>query len=138
MEAITGVGGIFFKSENPAALRAWYSKYLGLHSDQYGAVIRWRRKDEPERFGHTVWSPFSRESNYFEPTSAPYMVNFRVTNLRAMLEQLREAGAWVDDRIEESEYGTFGWFRDPDGTRIELWQPPANEEEMFHEHEPPK
>lgn len=138
MERVSGLGGIFFKSNDPAALREWYAKHLGLYSDQYGAILRWRHKDEAERFGHTVWSPFPPASQYFEPTSAPFMLNFRVADLRAMLDQLRAAGAWVDDRIEETEYGAFGWFRDPDGTRIELWQPPANEAEMFREHEPPK
>ena len=135
MKRVTGIGGVFFKSKDPTALKAWYRDHLGIASDQHGSIFRWRQKDDPARFGHTVWSPFAEASTYFDPTTAPFMINYRVENLHALLEQLRAEGVWVDDHVEESEFGNFGWIRDPDGTRIELWEPPAGEEEIFKEPE---
>ncbi len=131
MRKVTGIGGVFFKSRDPKALKAWYAKHLGIKADEHGAIFRWRAKEDPARFGHTVWSPFPENTQYFEPSVAPYMINYRVENLRALLDELRGAGVWVDDRIEESSYGTFGWIRDPEGVRIELWQPPSDEDKHF-------
>jgi len=123
MRRVTGIGGIFFKSDDPEALYQWYADHLGIQRDKDGYVgFRWRDKDDPERSGMTVWSIFSRESTYFEPTVAPFMVNYRVENLDALLEVLRAEGVWIDEK-REYEYGKFAWIRDRDGNRIELWEP---------------
>lgn len=122
MARVTGLGGIFFKSRDPTALAAWYAEHLGLSVDDWGGV----RFDEDEgRAGYTLWSAFAADTTYFAPSTQSFMVNFRVDDLDALLAQLRAAGVEVDPRIEESEFGRFGWIMDPDGTRIELWQPPA-------------
>lgn len=120
MERVTGIGGIFFKARDPAALGAWYERHLGVTLGwATGSVFRW------ETPGSTVWSPFAAETTYFAPSAAPFMINYRVADLAAMLEQLRAGGVEVDAKTEESEYGKFGWCMDPEGNRIELWQPPA-------------
>ena len=87
-------------------------------------VFTWRERDDPDRVGSTVWSPFPAETDYFGPRGKSWMLNFRVRDLDAMLAQLRAAGVEVDERIEELPEGRFGWFVDPDGNRVELWQPP--------------
>ncbi len=117
MERVTGIGGIFFKSEDPAKLSAWYREHLGITPD--GGVVVFSGE------GMTVWSPFAKSTTYFAPSQAPFMINYRVTNLDAMLAQLRAAGVKVDDKVDDSEYGRFGWAMDPEGNRFELWQPPA-------------
>jgi predicted enzyme related to lactoylglutathione lyase len=128
MERVTGIGGIFFKADNPERLAAWYRKYLGLAQAEGGSsVFEWREKADPERTGMTVWSPFPRDTRYFDPSRTPFMINYRVADLDAMLVQLRAAGVSVDERVEESEYGRFGWVMDPEGNRIELWEPPHAE-----------
>ncbi len=127
MERVKGIGGVFFKSTDPKALLDWYRDHLGIEHADGCAVFQWRRPDEPERKGSTTWSPFSQDTKYFSPSKAPFMVNYRVDDLDAMLAQLRSAGITVDDNIEESEFGRFGWAMDPDGNRFELWQPPASE-----------
>lgn len=112
MEKITGIGGVFFKANDAESLRKWYGENLGIDVDpNYGGA----------QFGDTVWTIFKGESRYFDK---PFMVNYRVRDLAAMLAQLRAAGATVDEKIEESEFGKFGWAVDPEGNRIELWEPP--------------
>lgn len=126
MERVTGIGGIFFKSGDPKALAAFYRDHLGMEpSFEHGVVFRWREEGEEGGAGSTVWSAFAADTKYFEPSRAPFMINFRVRDLDLMLAQLRAAGVAVDERIEASEFGRFGWFMDPDGNRVELWQPPA-------------
>src|SRR5437764_9140120 len=122
MERVTGIGGIFFKADDPKKLQARYQERLGIMPDKDGYVsFHWRESNNPERIGYTVWSPFPRDTKYFDPSPSPFMVNYRVENLDRMLEQLRKAGAKVEDRIEEYEYGRFGWVMDPEGNCIELW-----------------
>ena len=129
MERATGIGGIFFKAEDPKKLQAWYQEHLGIMPDKDGYVsFHWREANNPERIGYTVWSPFPRDTKYFDPSPSPFMVNYRVENLDRMLEQLRKAGAKVEDRIEEYEYWRFGWVMDPEGNRIELWEPPKEKQ----------
>lgn len=126
MERVTGIGGIFFKSPDPKALAAWYEKHLGIPVETWGgAIFRLSDMMEPERENYVVWTPFKSDTKYFDPSPSPFMVNFRVRSLDAMLSQLREAGVPVDTRVEESEFGRFGWCTDPDGNRLELWEPPA-------------
>lgn len=123
MARVTGIGGIFFKSSDPEASRAWYRHHLGLECDQYGWSWRWREMADPEREGFTVWGPFAPDTEYFDPSPQPFMVNFRVDDLDGMLADLRRAGVWVADEVEEYDYGRFGWIIDPDGVKIELWEP---------------
>ena len=122
MAKVIGFGGIFFKARDPGALTAWYAKHLGLQIEAWGGV---RFDDDPQRPGYTAWSPFAADTTYFSPSTQPYMINFRVDDLDGLLARLRAAGAAVADRVEDGEYGRFGWVMDPEGTRIELWQPPA-------------
>ena len=129
MERVTGIGGIFFKADDPKKLQAWYEEKLGIPAEGGYVMFQWREANDPERTGQTVWSLFPRDTKYFAPSSSPFMLNYRVENLDAMLDQLRQAGAQVDDRVEEMEYGRFGWVIDPEGNRIELWEPPDQNRE---------
>lgn len=126
MERVIGLGGIFFKAQNPKKLREWYKKHLGMTPDEYGSVVfEWNHQNS-EKKGHTVWSLFPKDTDYFKPSGAPFMINYRVADLDKLLEQLRKEGVEVDDKVEEYEYGRFGWIMDPEGNRLELWQPPEN------------
>lgn len=125
MKRVTGIGGVFFKSKDPKALCEWYRKHLGLAVEEWGGVaFRWASEDNPGGIGSTIWSPFAADATYFAPSTEPFMVNYRVHDLHALLAALRAEGCAVDDKVEESEYGKFGWVMDPEGRRIELWQPP--------------
>lgn len=127
MERVTGIGGVFLRAKDPDALQGWYEQYLGLPPDADGCVVfRWSER-ETNANASTVWAPFKEDTDYFGSRDQQAMVNYRVKNLDAMLAQLRAAGATVDDNIEDSEYGKFGWATDPEGNRMELWQPPADE-----------
>ncbi|CAM5346790.1 VOC family protein [Rhodanobacter lindaniclasticus] len=123
MAKVTGLGGIFFRSRDPAALSAWYAKHLGLTAEAWGGVVF---AEDEQRPGYTLWSPFAADTDYFGTGAQSYMLNFRVDDLDALLAQLRAAGVEVDERIEQSDFGRFGWITDPEGTRVELWQPPAS------------
>ncbi len=128
MQRVTGIGGIFFKCDDPEQVKDWYRDNLGFEPDAHGYVsFEWRHPDAPEKIGRTAWSPFARTTKYFEPSQKPFMLNYRVRDLDAMLAQLRERGCEVDDRIEDSEFGRFGWVMDPEGNRVELWEPPKQE-----------
>jgi predicted enzyme related to lactoylglutathione lyase len=125
MERVTGIGGIFFKARDPKTLAAWYRDVLGVAVEEGNmATFRWRDGADAERPGSTVWSIFPADTKYFAPGTASFMVNFRVSDLERMLAQARAAGAAVDERTETSEFGRFGWVMDPEGNRIELWEPP--------------
>ena len=122
MERVTGIGGVFIRSARPDALRAWYAEHLGLELEDFGgAVLRGQG-------GETlVWSIFPGETDYFGSRDQQAMVNYRVRDLDAMLEQLRSAGIAVEEHAGEHEFGRFAWATDPDGNRFELWQPPAGQ-----------
>jgi len=122
MARVIGVGGIFFKARDPQALSAWYAQHLGLKIEAFGGAMFF---DDASLPGYVVWSPFKDDTTYFAPSSKSYMINFRVDDLHALLATLRAAGVEIDSRIDESEYGKFGWIMDPEGNRIELWEPPA-------------
>jgi predicted enzyme related to lactoylglutathione lyase len=125
MKRVVGIGGVFFKAENPEALSKWYQEHLGVPGGQGGpAMFHWRRDDAPEQRELTVWSPFKKDTTYFEPSRAPFMINYVVDDLDAVLAALRAEGVTVDDKIQDEGYGRFGWAMDPEGNRIELWQPP--------------
>ena len=127
MARITGLGGVFFKARDPKALLSWYRNHLGLtpEPESDSAVFEWRDALDPARKGHTVFAMFRDDSRYFEPSSKSFMVNFRVADLHRVLGELRAEGIQVDDKVEESEFGRFGWIMDPEGNRIELWEPPS-------------
>ncbi|TXH94813.1 MAG: VOC family protein [Rheinheimera sp.] len=119
MEKISGIGGIFLRARDPHKLAAWYQQYLGVSIDAgqtYGCLVA--KADDM-----TVWSTFSQDTDYFGNRQQQCMVNYRVSDLDAMLAQLRAAGAVVDDNIQDEDYGRFGWATDPEGNRFELWQP---------------
>jgi predicted enzyme related to lactoylglutathione lyase len=125
MSRVVGIGGIFLKAKDPVALRAWYRRHLGLEIEEWGGVaFRWDRPDGPGTSGATIWSAFPESSPYFDPSPARFMVNFVVSDLDALLAALRAEGCDVDAKTEESEFGRFGWVMDPEGHRVELWQPP--------------
>ncbi len=128
MKRVTGIGGIFFKSRDPKALGEWYRRHLGIEvADWGGAAFRWAGPDNPAGIGSTIWSPFKEDTGYFAPSSASFMINYRVQDLHALLAVLRAEGVQVDEKVEESEFGKFGWVIDPDGNKLELWEPPAGE-----------
>lgn len=122
MAKVTGLGGVFFKARDPTALAAWYARHLGMEVEPWGGA---RFADDAARPGYAVWAPFPADTGYFGAGGQPYMINLRVDDLAALLARLRADGVAVDERVEESEYGRFGWITDPEGTRVELWQPPA-------------
>ena len=124
MAQIRGIGGIFFKSNQPETLYAWYEKHLGIAGKPgEGAMFPWRSAADPNIEQLTVWSIFPTNTKYFGKTNPPFMMNYIVDDLDALLAELRAAGVAVDDKVEDHEYGKFGWLTDPDGNRIELWEP---------------
>ncbi len=118
---VTGLGGIFFKSKDPDAAKNWYKKHLGLETDNYGCSFWW--KDAEGKDCLTQWSPMNEDTEYFEPSKKQFMMNFRVENLEELLEQLKKEGVQVMEKVESFDYGKFGWVIDPDGNKIELWEP---------------
>jgi catechol 2,3-dioxygenase-like lactoylglutathione lyase family enzyme len=123
MKRVTGIGGIFFKSDDPAKLAAWYKKHLGFDVEAWGGVSFQEGAGadlKPKRQSHIVWSPFEAGTDYFKP----FMINYRVHDLDALLAQLRSEGVAVDEKTERSAFGYFGWAMGPEGNRIELWEPP--------------
>lgn len=125
MKRVTGVGGIFFKAKDPKALAEWYRTHLGLNVEDWGGVAFQWATDNPGGVGTTIWSPFKSDTDYFAPSTAPFMINFRVADLHALLAALRAEGCQVIDKVDESEFGKFGWVVDPEGNKLELWEPPA-------------
>src|SRR5262245_5161757 len=120
MAKVLGVGGVFFKSPDPKRLYDWYNKYLGMKLEDGG--IAYFPKDMPAN-AQTVWSAFPAETKYFEPSTNDFMFNLIVDNLEEALKQVQEGGAEIIGNIEKLEYGSFGWFIDPDGNKVELWEP---------------
>ena len=126
MKRVTGIGGIFFKAKDPATLRAWYQKHLGVDVTEWGgAVFSWADGDGKPTGGMTVWSIAEADTDLYAPSKAPFMVNYRVADLHALLEALRSEGCQVLDKVDESDFGKFGWVMDPEGNKVELWEPPA-------------
>jgi phosphoglycerate dehydrogenase-like enzyme/predicted enzyme related to lactoylglutathione lyase len=118
---VTGIGGIFFKSKNPKELVAWYGKHLGLKTDDYGSTFWW--KDQSGKDCSTQWSPFSNDTNYFDPSEKEFMQNFRVHDLENLLKKLSDEGVTIVGEMESYDYGKFGWILDIEGNKIELWEP---------------
>ncbi|MEE9592418.1 MAG: DUF120 domain-containing protein [Thermoplasmata archaeon] len=124
MRRVTGIGGVFFKSTDPEELVAWYQDHLGIQPREDGSIdFEWRERDVPHDVGYTVWAPFREDTTYFHPSEKPFMINFRVADLDSLLRQLKEEGVTVDERVEDTPFGRFGWIMDPERNRVELWEP---------------
>ena len=131
---VTGIGGIFFKSKNPARLKAWYAKHLGIDSDQYGSKFVWNAIDDEKEQAEmktTVWSPMPEDTTYYDPGQQGHMINYRVENLEELLRVLKSEGVEHVGKMGAFEYGKFAWILDPDGVKVELWEP--KNEGLFHE-----
>jgi len=122
---IVGIGGVFFKSANRDQTREWYATHLGLADTGQGATLPWREHDDPQKEHVTVWTVFPAASNYFDPSRAPFMINYIVDDLDALLDRLKQEGVNIDAKRMNASYGRFAWIYDPDGNKIELWQPAA-------------
>jgi predicted enzyme related to lactoylglutathione lyase len=123
MARVTGIGGVFLRSRDPQALAAWYAQHLGLHLNEWGGANFPWSDEVPPSTGSTAWSVFPAETKYFGAGSKLYMINYRVDDLDALLAQLAKAGVPIDPKRENASYGRFAWITDPDGNRLELWQP---------------
>ncbi len=121
MGQVLGLGGVFFKAKDPKALIDWYNAHLGMSMAEWGAQLDVKALPPG---AYNVFSPFKEETTYFEPSRKDFMINLVVDDVKACLDQVKRGGATVMDDTESSEYGTFGWFMDPAGNKIELWQPP--------------
>jgi predicted enzyme related to lactoylglutathione lyase len=128
MRRVTGIGGIFFKAKDPAALGAWYKRHLGIDVQPWGgAAFDWTDADGKPTGGTTAWLIAPQDTQQFAPSSASFMVNYRVDDLHALIELLKKERCNVLDKIDDSEYGRFGWVIDPEGNKVELWEPPAGQ-----------
>lgn len=123
MKKVTGIGGIFFKCQDPEKMRNWYSQNLGLVTNEYGSLFEFRNSDKKEEINYLQWSPFVETTKYFEPSKKEFMINYRVENLVQLVAELKKSGITVCDEIEEFEYGKFVHILDPEGNKIELWEP---------------
>lgn len=120
---VTGIGGIFFKAEDPNKMKEWYNKNLGLVTNEYGSLFEFRDSDNPDSKGYLQWSPFDAKTKYFEPSQKEFMINYRVENIEGLVEDFKKNGVTVLDEIETYEYGKFVHIIDPEGNKIELWEP---------------
>lgn len=120
---VTGIGGVFFKCDDPSKMKEWYGQHLGLETNEYGSTFKSRDLDDPEKVNILQWSTFAKDTNYMEPSKASFMINYRVENLVELEKELRAAGVEICDQIEEYDYGKFLHILDPEGNKIELWEP---------------
>ena len=125
MKRVTSIGGIFFKSDDPERLYRWYEKHLGIAREPHGqgAAFHWQEPNDPGKDGLTAWAIFPSSTKYFDPSRASWMINYRVEDLDALLAALKAEGVEIDPHREDYDYGRFAWISDPDGNRIELWEP---------------
>lgn len=120
---VTGIGGIFFQSENPGVTKEWYGKNLGLTIDEYGSVFEFRNSNKPDEINYLEWSVFKKGSRYFTPSKKEFMINYRVQNIEGLVKNLKKSGVTILDTIESYDYGKFVHIMDPDGNKIEFWEP---------------
>lgn len=122
---VTGIGGIFFKSEDPKKIKEWYKKHLGFETTDWGCSFLWKDLNNPDAkaSARTEWSPFKNDTDYFQPSEKPFMFNYRVENLVELLAALKEEGVTIVGEIQEFPYGKFAHIMDPEGNKIELWEP---------------
>jgi predicted enzyme related to lactoylglutathione lyase len=129
MKRVTGIGGVFFKAKDPEKLKEWYIKHLDVPivkegPDEYYVVFNWEDQAKNKRKGYTLWGPFKEDTKYMDPSKKECMFNFTVDNLDELLKVLKEEGVHVFKEIEEHQEGKFGWIMDPEGNKVELWEPP--------------
>lgn len=125
MKRVTGIGGIFFKARDAKALQDWYKRHLGIDvQDWGGTAFSWTDAAGKPAAGTTVWSVGPADGDQFAPSTAPFMINYRVADLHGLLKVLRAEGCTVLDKTDDSDYGKFGWVIDPEGNKVELWEPP--------------
>jgi predicted enzyme related to lactoylglutathione lyase len=128
MKRVTGIGGIFFKARDPVALRSWYHQHLGIDVLEWGgAAFTWADAQGNPTAGTTIWSIGDAAGDHYAPSTASFMVNYRVADLHALVAALKAEGCNVLEKIDESEYGKFAWVMDPEGNKVELWEPPAGQ-----------
>jgi predicted enzyme related to lactoylglutathione lyase len=120
---VTGVGGIFFKCQDPAKMKDWYNQNLGFNAGQWGATFEFRDLDKPGNKGTLAWNPFKQDTKYFEPSQKEFMINYRVENLEELVAELKKAGVTICDEIASYDYGKFVHILDPENNKIELWEP---------------
>ncbi len=125
MKKVTGIGGVFFKCKNPNEVNEWYKKHLGFDTTPYGASFEWREEEDSSKKGMTQWSTFAENTNYFAPSEKEFMINYRVENLEALVAELKKENVPILDEIAVYEYGKFIHILDPEGNKIELWEPPV-------------
>ncbi|MFH6944474.1 VOC family protein [Flavobacterium sp. FlaQc-50] len=123
MKKVTGIGGIFFKCNDPDKMKEWYKTHLGLDTNEYGATFEWKEASDSTKNGSTQWSPFPETTKYFEPSAKDFMINYRVADLEALVEELKKEGVTIVDIIETYEYGKFVHIIDMEGNKIQLWEP---------------
>lgn len=123
MKKVTGIGGIFFKCKDASKLNEWYKTHLGMNTGQYGVNFEWREEEDPSKKGSTQWSPFAENTKYFEPSAKEFMINYRVENLEALVQELKKEGVTILDDIATYDYGKFVHILDLEGNKIELWEP---------------
>ncbi|WP_199562641.1 VOC family protein [Pedobacter chinensis] len=123
MKKVTGIGGIFFKCKDPKAINEWYKTHLGFDTTPYGTSFEWRQSDDSTKKGLTQWNPFAENTKYFEPSAKDFMINYRVENLEALVEELRKENVTIVDKIETYDYGKFVHILDIEGNKIQLWEP---------------
>lgn len=120
---VTGIGGVFFATDNPGKTREWYAKHLGLAVNDYGSSFEFRNANNPDQINYLQWSPFKKGDAYFEPSKKKFMINYRVQNIEGLVKKLKSEGVTVLDKIETFEYGKFVHIKDDEGNKIELWEP---------------
>ena len=120
---VTGIGGIFFKCKDPAKMKEWYGKHLGMTTNRYGTIFEWRQGADSSKYGCTQWSIFSEKTKYFEPSTKEFMINYRVENLVELVEDLKKDSVTIVDTLETTDYGKFIHIMDIEGNKIELWEP---------------
>lgn len=123
MKKVTGIGGIFFKCKDPGKMKDWYKTHLGLDTGEYGTTFEWREESDSTKKGSTTWSTFPETTKYFEPSQKDFMINYRVADLEALVEELKKEGVTIVDKIESYDYGKFVHIMDIEGNKIELWEP---------------
>ncbi|MFC2114311.1 VOC family protein [Bacteroidota bacterium] len=120
---VTGIGGIFFRSKNPDEIKKWYGENLGLAINEFGSPFEFRNANRPDEINYLIWNPFEEGTDYFEPSVKEFMINYRVQNIEGLVRILRANGVTIVDKIEAYDYGKFVHIMDPEGNKIELWEP---------------
>ena len=123
MKKVTGIGGIFFKCKDPNKIKEWYNTHLGFDAGPYGASFEWREAEDPSKKGLTQWNVNSETAKLYEPSTKDFMINYRVENLEALVEELKKENVTIVDKIETFDYGKFVHILDPEGNKIQLWEP---------------